>query len=224
MEVIATDLPSWSFSTLKGFDTCPRQLYETKILKNYPQEKSHAADYGDALHKAAEYYIGKGEPLPKEFQFLQGLLDRLLKLPGEKYPEMKMALDVQFNPVDIKSPAAWFRGISDLTIINGDEARILDYKSGNDRYADKGQLELMALATWRHFPEVKRIKSGLLFVVKNTFIREDFHIDQEKQLWEKWLTKYKAYARAHKTGVWNPKKSGLCKKHCPVATCAHYGG
>ena len=53
----------------------------------------------------------------------------------------------------------WWRGIADLVILDADNhiAWVVDYKTGKSaRYADKGQLELMALATFKHFPVVKK--------------------------------------------------------------------
>ena len=48
------------------------------------------------------------------------------------------------------------------------------------------------------------------------------HAD-EAVLWKPWLSKYAALEKAYETGVWNPRPSGLCRRHCPVVECPHNG-
>jgi len=101
---------------------------------------------------------------------------------------------------------------------------VLDYKTGRSaKYADTGQLELMALAVFKHFPHVKKVKAGLLFVVANAFIKDSYGADDQDRLWLKWLREYNRMKSAYTHDVWNPKPSGLCKKHCLVLDCAHNG-
>ena len=55
-------------------------------------------------------------------------------------------------------------GLLTLVILDEEDetAWVIDYKTGrNARYADKGQLELMALAAFKHFPNIKRVRGGL---------------------------------------------------------------
>ena len=120
----------------------------------------------------------------------------------------------------------WWRGVSDLTIINKKTgvAKVIDYKTGKSaKYADKGQLELMAMATFKHFPDIKTVKGGLLFVVCNAFIKDTYTIEQESELWKKWLMEYGKLEASYDTEVWNPRPSGLCRAHCVVTECPHNG-
>jgi hypothetical protein len=91
------------------------------------------------------------------------------------------------------------------------------------RYAEKGQLELMALSVFRHFPQVQKIRAGLLFVIANDFVKASYQRTGQKELWRKWLSNYASMETAFEKGVWNPKPSGLCKRHCPVQECPHNG-
>ena len=69
-----------------------------------------------------------------------------------------MGLKKDFTPCKFNDPEVWARGIVDLLVINGDKARIIDYKtSKSSQYADTKQLELLALLTFKHFPEIKTI-------------------------------------------------------------------
>ena len=93
----------------------------------------------------------------------------------------------------------------------------------SSRYAEKGQLELMALSVFRHFPEVTKVRAGLLFVIANELVKAKYEKTGQKDMWLKWLSEYATMEKAFETGVWNPKPSGLCKRHCPVQECAHNG-
>jgi hypothetical protein len=220
-----TKIPAWSFSSIKTFDQCPKKFYHLKVVKDF-QEDQNAEHliYGTRFHEAAEFYIRDDKPLPHEFHYAKASLDRLKAFPGEKLCEYEMGLTENLAPCGFKDPDVWWRGIADLIILRDDMAFVLDYKTGKSaKYADKGQLELMALAVFKHFPQVKRVKAGLLFVIANAFPKAEYTIEQEPDLWQKWLTDYGKMKMAYSTGVWNPRTSGLCKKHCVVLACPHNG-
>ena len=102
---------------------------------------------------------------------------------------------------------------------------MLDYKTGKSaKYADTGQLELMALAIFKHFPQVRKVKAGLLFVIAKQFVKDNYNLDAAPTLWQKWLRDHDRMRFAYQTNVWNPRPSGLCKKHCVVVECPHNGG
>ena len=216
----------WSFSKAKAFDTCPKQFYHVNILKEYPFEETDAMRYGTEFHKACEDYIGKDTPLPKKFGFIEPTLEALNNKRGVKVCEKKLGLTEDLEPCDFFDKKVWFRGIADLIIVDvlAGAAWVVDYKTGrSSKYADKGQLELMALSVFKHYPEVTKIKAGLLFVVAGSLIKETYEIDSESILWKKWLAKYANMKIAFDKDVWNPRPSGLCKRHCPVMECPHNG-
>jgi RecB family exonuclease len=216
----------WSFSKAKAFETCPKQFYHEKILKEYPVEETEAMRYGTEFHKACENYIGEGKPLPKKFDFIKDTLDALNKKRGVKLCEKKLGLTADLEPCDFFSKRVWFRGIADLLIVDtlAETAWVIDYKTGRSaQYADKGQLELMAMSVFKHYPDIKKVRAGLLFVVANKLVKHQYEIDSESLLWEKWLGIYGKMEKAFKADVWNPRPSGLCKRHCPVVECPHNG-
>ena len=216
--------PSWSYSSIKEFQTCPKQYYHNRVLKEFPYTETEATIYGNRFHKAAEEYIRDGAPLAKEFHYAKGALDKLKAMPGDKYCELKFALTEDLEPCSWRSKDTWWRGIADLLIINGNRAKIIDYKTGaSAKYADVGQLELMAMAVFKHHPEVEFVDSGLLFVIAKSFPKAKFESTDQDKLWVKWLQEYGRMRSAHDNNVWNPKPNGLCKKHCQVLSCPHNG-
>lgn len=214
----------WSFSRIKAFDTCPKQFYHTYILKEFPYEETDATRYGNEFHKAAELFIKDGKPIPKKFEFARPTLEALAAKPGDKHCEYKFGLTRDLQPCSFFAKNVWFRGVIDLAIIDGDRAFIVDYKTGKSaRYAETGQLELMALAVFKFFPEVKKVNAGLLFVVADEFIKDQYKIDLEGEMWAKWLGEYAKMEKAEEHDVWNPRPSGLCRAYCKVLECPHNG-
>lgn len=219
-------MSAWSYSGIKKFEQCPKQFYHVKVIRQYVEPPTESTLYGTLFHEAAELYVRNNVPLPEKFLFAKSMLDGLMRIPGEKLCEFKMGLTENLEPCTFDSPDVWWRGVADLAIINHEthEARVLDYKTSKSaKYADKGQLELMALALFKHFPEVQKIKAGLLFVVSKDFIKAAYTRSDEPRLWAKWLSAYKKLQLAYSNNVWNPHPSGLCRKHCVVLDCPHNG-
>jgi hypothetical protein len=216
----------WSYSKVHAFETCPRQFFEEKVLKKYPQKETAAMRYGTDFHEAAEHYVGSNAPLPERFNFAKDALDKLIATDGDKLPEMKMGLTVDLEPCDFYADDVWWRGICDLTILHKPtlSAKVLDYKTGaSAKYADTGQLELMAIATFMYFKKLQTIKAALFFVVPKNLVKAVYTRDDLPRLIKKWNGKFERMEAAFENDVWNAHQSGLCKNHCPVVDCAHNG-
>lgn len=219
---------TWSFSSIKLFDQCPKKYYHLKVAKDYTEDfNTRVILYGNEFHKAAEDYVsGAKAELDARFIYAKAALDRLMGMPGDKLCEYKMGLTENLEPCDFHAKDVWYRGIADLLIIDKavGAAKVIDYKTGKSaRYADKGQLELMALCVFKHFPEIKVIKAGLLFVVCNAFVGEVYTVEKQSPLWQKWMATYGGLERAFSNDVWNAKPTGLCRAHCVVLECPHNG-
>jgi RecB family exonuclease len=221
-----TDAAPWSYSRIHAFEQCPKQFYYEKVLKAYPQKETDAMRYGTDFHEAAELYVGEETPLPDRFLFAKDALDKLLQIEGDAIPEQKMGLTEELEPCDFYADDVWWRGIADLTIVDSYAglAHSVDYKTGkNARYADKGQLELMAIATFAYYPEVETIKGALFYVISGHLIKAVYCRDDLDELINKWDGKFERMEEAFENDVWNAKQSGLCKAHCPVLECQHNG-
>ena len=222
----ASSIVPWSFSKAKAFEQCPKQFYHMKVLKQYEDKETEAMRYGTLMHEAAEKYVRDKEPLPRAFEYVQPVLDSLLNKQGEKLCEFKMGLTEGLDPCGFYADDVWWRGIADLVILDTDSqlAWVIDYKTGKSaRYADKGQLELMAMAMFKHFPAIKEVRAGLLFVVCNEFIKEKYKQTDQTLLWAKWTNAFALMRESLDNDVWNPKPSGLCRNHCAVLECVHNG-
>lgn len=216
---------TWSHSSLKMFETCARQYHEIRVMKRYKREETEQALYGTALHEAAELYVKDKTPFAQDFAFMQPIADAMLAKPGQVFVEHEMALDAGLFPCAWDDKKAWVRGIADLLIVDnaGRRAWCIDYKTGNDRYADTDQLDLMSLLIFQHFPGVLRTNGALLFVLKNNMVKHKVLRENLEKLWWEYRQRVAKIESAMITGVWNPTQSGLCKKYCSVLSCEFNG-
>jgi len=215
---------AWSYSSIKTFDQCPRKYYHLKVLKDVIDEGSEATIYGQAVHKAAEEYIKDGVAVPEKFKYIQGFVERINNIEGDKLTELQLGVrktGAGYEPCGFKDKDVWWRGIADVVVIRGDIAYSIDYKtSKNAKYADTKQLDLVAAGLFTHYPNLKKIKSGLLFVVSNEFITKDHFAEHRDEYFGTFKDELDRLDAAEVSGVWNAVTSPLCK-FCPVVRCEH---
>ena len=210
----------WSFSGLKDFINCPRQYHEVKVLRKFAKEPTEQMLYGTAVHAALEDYMRDGVPLAKNYERFKPMLDILMELPGTKYTEHKMALTGDRAECGFDSEEYWVRGIADLMIVDGNNAIIIDYKTGSARYPDLRQMKLMALMVFVHFPQVMNIRAGLVFVMHGNIVSEDYSRDMIESMWGVFLPTLTRLEAAYESGAWSPNPTPLCG-WCPVDTCEY---
>jgi hypothetical protein len=57
----------------------------------------------------------------------------------------------------------------------------------------------------------------------NALVKEKYAVEQQDEVWAKWTGEYDKLMQSYMHDVWNPRPSGLCRKHCAVLSCAHNG-
>jgi hypothetical protein len=215
-------MTAWSYSSIKTFDQCAKKYFHLKVVKDVKDEPGEAADYGTAVHEAAELFITNGTPIPEKFAFMRPIVEPLAKKKGIKYAEIKVGVTKELEPCGFFAKDVWYRGIADLLIIDGTKAWLVDYKTGkNAKYADMKQLDLLAGAIFIHYPEVEVINSALLYVVSQEMPRKIHHRQHLLTYMGVFDTQLDRLEAAKENGVWNANPSGLCG-WCPVETCEHW--
>lgn len=209
---------TWSYSSLKDYIGCAKRYYEVKVLKNYIFQDTPQTIYGKEVHKALEDYVKSNTALAKNYERYKKLVDDLIAIPGDKYCEYEMALTQEKTPCKFEDDNRWVRGIADLLIVDGDTAFIVDYKTGSNKYPDPKQLKLMALMTFAHFPQVNKVKAGLLFLAHNQFIPEEYKREDIDKLWSYFTTPLMRLTHSYASNTWIANPTPLCK-YCPVKTC-----
>lgn len=210
----------WSHSGLKDFEGCARRYHEVKILRSVPFKDTVHTIYGRQVHEAAELYIKDGTAIPTEYAYLQPTLDALNRKTGRKLVEFEMGIKEDLTPCGFKDPEVWARGVADLIIIDDDglKAKVIDYKTGNDKYPDRDQLVLMSLMVFAHFPHIRQVNSALLFVVKNTVVTQMMTVEETGFHWDRYRERVAKLEQCVENDVWNPTSTPLCP-WCPVKSC-----
>ena len=221
--------PSFSYSSLSQFITCPKQYEAHKVLKYIPFTDRTATIYGKDVHTAAEVYIRDGVAIPEKYNYIKSYLDTLNNIKGDKYCELELGIALRegnYEECDFNADDRYWRGIADLVIVDEEDhkAYIIDYKTGKSaKYADTKQLALLAAAVFLKYPTIKTIKGMLLFVVSKEIIKEDYEYDKRFAIFHKLKEVLMQREVAYGTGIFNTKPNGLCRQWCQATRCVHNG-
>jgi hypothetical protein len=146
-------------------------------------------------------------------------------MEGKKLCENKLGLTADLEPCGFFDKKVWWRGIADIIILQGDRALTIDYKTGKkSQYADLKQLEVLSLAIFKHFPEIKKVKAGLMFLFAGDFIKADYLSDNQDEAWGPWISDVGQLQSSVEHNVWNAKPNFTCRGWCPVTSCVHNQG
>ena len=170
---------TWSYSNLSLYQQCPKKYYHLRVAKDVKEAPSEALSFGNEIHKIAQEYIDSGKPIPGKYvDVMQAPLDKLKAMDGQKLCENKLGLTADLKPCGFFDKNVWWRGIADLIVLQDDKAFTVDYKTGkSSKYADLKQLEVLSLAIFKHFPHVKKVKAGLMFLFAEDFVKADYHAE-----------------------------------------------
>ena len=211
----------WSHSALDLFLQCPKRYYHTRVAKDIDDPPNEAAMWGDRVHRAFEAYLANGTPLDPELSLYQEYLDKIKAIKGTLYPEYKMALDTKLTPCDWKASNVFVRAIADALVVDNEYASLLDHKTGKPK-PDSRQLQLSAILTFAHFPNVSKVKTGFFWLKNRTYDSETFYRSEIPVLWANFLPDLNRFRLAFALGIWHPRQSGLCAGWCPVTTCDYW--
>ncbi len=215
---------SWSYSALSMYKMCPKKYYHLKVAKDIVEPQTEALTFGNRVHKVAENHVKENVSLPKELDYLGGMLSKLKELRGDKLCEYRMGLTEDLEPCGFFGKNVWWRGIADLIVLGDDKAYLIDYKTGkSSKYADVKQLEILSLAIFKHFPKIKKVKAGLLFVISKEFIKANYKAEDQEESWSYWFENTNNLKDSFQSGTWNAKPNFTCRKYCAVLSCPHNG-
>lgn len=214
--------PTWSWSVLNQFETCPAQYAAERVYRTIKRQDNEASIWGNEVHGAIEHRLRTGEPLAERFKTYEKVATVIDGVEGDKFYEEQMALNVHYRPVMWMAKDVWVRGIIDVLIVNGDTAMALDWKTGK-RKVNTLQLQLFALLTFAHFPDVQRISTIFQWLQTGQSDQEVYNRSELEKIWVPFLDKYRVLKEAYSLDIWTPKPSGLCIKHCAHKECEYHG-
>ena len=229
-----------SYSRIKMERDCPLKFYHLEIAKDVEQPP-YTKDSSDGVkaHARLERCVEDGLDMPFSLKKYQWVLDHVRKNiryagPGtyEKPitsigTELKFGLNKRLDSCSFFDKDVKFRGVADLALLNGIIGHVYDYKNGNPKYADTGQLDYMALCMFVAYPQLKNVYGQLLFLnnPEEVFHTESYESGDLPFLKKQLVLWFKKIQRRKAENNWPAQQSGLCKKHCPVphSKCKYSG-
>ncbi len=210
---------SFSYSALKEFEQCPLKYQKKRITKEFVEEQTSWATYGEQIHKAFEDYVREGKPLPNDVAYFSTLLDKFK--PYKVECELEVVLTEELTPTTWFAKDAWLRGKIDLMVwMSPTKVLVYDYKTGARR-PDFDQLEMFALFVFQLYPEVETVSSGFIWTKDKALDTQTFTRAECNALWAKHLGRIRKVYQAHESDIWPAKPSGLCKYCGWKPNCAY---
>jgi len=208
---------SHSYSSIKLFENCPLRYYRQRITKDVKDEGGEASKHGERIHAFLENRL-KGAGLPVEVAQYEPLCKSVEQLAsqGELFIEHELVLNDNLTPTGWWDTDAWLRSKLDVFVIIGADAVVMDWKTGK-RKADNFQMELFAAQVFKHYPEVQRVKTSLVWLKTMEMDTEQFTRLDMNAIWAEVMKRIQRIQDAYEHGNWPARPSGLCG-YCP---CRH---
>ena len=203
-----------SYSSIKLFENCPLRYFYQRVAKSVVDEGGEASKHGERIHAYLEARLKKEADLPQEVATYEPLVKSVEKLGGELYIEHELVLSDLLVPTGWYAPDAWIRSILDILVIKGDEAIVMDWKTGK-RKIDFFQLQLFAVQVFKHFPQVQKVKTSLIWLKTMEMDTEQYTRDQSNTMWQDVMGRIRRIEQALEHDNWPAKPSGLCR-YCPA--------
>ena len=214
----------WSHSALEQFKNCPRSYHEHRIAKSVVEVKHPATLWGERVHKDFEDMMRDGIALPLDVAIHEDYLLRLKAMPGTEMIEEQIAFNKKLQPCGYWDDDVWYRGVIDYGKIHieAERAHLVDYKTGK-MHQKLGQLYLFMLWTFARYPQVQVISAEYYWTQLRTTNGAEYPRSRIPEMWSMFVPDLRQYAEAFHTDIWQPRQSGLCKKHCAVKDCEFNG-
>lgn len=177
-------MPNWSYSRYGTWKKCPALLrFQSEATEKPPTPP--AAQRGLDLHKAAEKFIlGETNELPDLLEYYRGFL--VLLRENEAVPELQMAVDHEWNPLDFDDPNRWWRGVLDCVLETKTVLTIFDWKTGQEYDDHRDQREIYAAAYHANNINDVPIKVMHVYFDKKLNTITEFRPDDIPEIRKKW--------------------------------------
>jgi len=203
-----------SYSSIKLFENCPLRYYRQRITKEVADESTEVSKYGERVHALLEARL-KGadiDPEVAQYEPLCAAVEKLAK-QGQLFVEHELAVDENLVPVDWQHPNVWLRSKLDVLVVAGSEAVVMDWKTGKRR-TDQFQMQLFAVQVFKHYPDVQRVKTSLVWLRTMEIDTSTYERSDANGIWADVLRRIQRIHDAYENANWPARPSGLCR-YCP---------
>ena len=213
---------SHSYSAIKLYENCPLRYYRQRVLKDVVDDGGEASKYGERVHEFLEHRLKANTELPQDIAHYEVLCTTVEKIAngGELLIEKELVLTEELKPTGWWEPDAWLRSKLDILVLRGDTAYVMDWKTGK-RNPDFFQMQMFACQVFKHFPQVQRCKTSLVWLKHLQMDTEEYTRDQSNAMWAEIMKKIRRIYDSAEHDVWPAKPSGLCR-FCPARHDCEY--
>jgi hypothetical protein len=207
---------SHSYSSIKLYENCPQRYYRQRITKDVVDEGGEASRHGERVHTFLENRLKEDAALPQEVAHYEALctsVERLAK-GGELYVEKELVLNDNLLPTGWWEPDAWLRSKLDILVITGNCAVVMDWKTGK-RNADQFQMQMFAAQVFKHYPDVERVKTSLVWLKTMEMDTETYFRGEINAVWADIMKRIRRIYSSLEHDSWPARPSGLCR-FCPA--------
>jgi CRISPR/Cas system-associated exonuclease Cas4 (RecB family) len=213
---------AFSYSRLNSYEECPKKYHAISVARSIKDIPNEHTQWGTDVHLAFKEYFKSGKPLPLQMKQYEKFLAQIKAFPGEFICEQKLAINTNYEPTGWLDKDVYCRIISDLTILNGRQGIMWDWKTGKPK-DDFTQLRLAGAVMFLLVPELQRINLCYLWTKTKEITRQSMTREEMPGVWSGLLPRIERYHNAHVNSEF-PAKPGWNCKYCPVKTCAHWEG
>mgnify|MGYP007051386289 FL=1 len=186
--------------------------------EHVPYTESKAQRDGKEIDDALTARLGANILLPEKFAQWEPMCAMILKTPGTKFTQMKIAFDQAFKTCGYMDwDTAWLRAIYDFAIVNGDHAFVWDWKNGAI-WPDDDQLKLFAATGFHLWPEVDTIDTSLVWLKHGITSDRQYRRRELPTMWSELLPDVERMQTSFKANHWpaDPKNGARTCGWCPV--------
>ena len=209
---------TWSAKTLEAFTMCPQRYYRTQVLKDIDMQPTPAAEYSNQFHELLGQAL-TGTPFPQKFARFQRIVDLVRALPGKHHVFRTLAVNRQLKECSLDK--AWVKATVDYMVVNGKEAVLFFWKTGQKAPSDASRLSAALLFCLNH--ECVAVSIRTFWLRAGCIEKESFTRAELPELLKTFVPAYKRLLDAHQTGAWKSTPCGLCKHYCEVKDCRFNG-
>ena len=178
------DIPAWSYSALKTFESCAYRSYIAKV-KRIQEDFGPAAARGTAIHEEAEKYVnGQLSELPESLRKFESKFEKLRQLFIDAKVELEgdWGFTRSWESCGWMDPDVWARIKLDA-FVHEDEtsARVIDYKTGKqigNEISHSQQALIYAIASFFRYPLLQFVKTEIWYIDHGTISEQTYTRDE----------------------------------------------
>lgn len=210
----------YTYTNLNAYENCPHAMFRRYIKQDIPYVESPEMAYGTKVHKALEYRVGQGRPLPEEMRKWEKFATPFDN--RQATTERKLGCTNKGKPIDFydKTGQVWLRGKVDLAIEGATTAYMADWKTGKSSYESPFELEIGALLLKANNLALRKVVGNYVWL-KEDRVGQQYDLSGFMTTWDKVNEIVARIEHDKAEGEFPKKKSGLCG-WCSVKDCENW--